>query len=160
MQDLWGGLLKSAGSKLQGSVKDSLQAVVNDPTKIAELKLAAFVTAHSSNLSIDHLGELIPQLDQKSNVLQKIKLHRTKCSCLQKHVLAPSFTNQLRDEIQDQHFSLIVEESTNEAKISYLALSIRFLSKKKRAMVDTFYRLVPLKDATAETVYMAVKKCL
>ena len=72
--------IKSSGSKVQVSIKDSLQPVVNDPSKVAELKLAVYVTEHSSNLSIDHLGELIPLLDQKSNVLRKIKLHRTKCS--------------------------------------------------------------------------------
>lgn len=92
--------------------------------------------------------------------MQKLKLHRTKCSRLQKHVLAPSFAKQFRDEIKDQHFSLIVDESTNEAKISCLDISIRFFSPRKGAMVDTFYRLAPLKDATAETVYKTVKGCL
>ncbi|XP_066985911.1 SCAN domain-containing protein 3-like [Macrobrachium rosenbergii] len=152
--------MKSSGSKLQVSIKDSLQPVVNDPTKVAELKLAVFVTEHSSNLSIDHLSELIPLLDPKSCVLKKIKLHRTKCSRLQKYVLAPDFTKLLIEEIRDQPFSLIVDESTNEAKISCLALSIRFFSPKKEAIVDTFYRLVPLKNATAENVHKTVKDCL
>ena len=64
------------------------------------------------------------------------------------------------EEIGGQPFSLIIDESTNEAKISCLALSIRFFSPKKRAIVDTFYRLVPLENATAETVYRNVKDCL
>lgn len=151
---------KPSWSKGQASIVDSLQPLLHDPTKVAQLKLAVFITEYASNLSTDHLGELVPQLDNKSNTVKKIKMHRSKCSRLQKPVLGPGFTKQLRDEIKDQHFSLIVDESTNETKVSCLALTIRFFSPSKRAIVDTFYRLVPLKDTTADTVYQAIKVCL
>lgn len=152
--------IKPSGSKVQSSIKDSFKLAENDPTKVAELKLAVFISEHASTLSIDHLGELVPQLDKKSSTLQKIKLHRTKCARLQKHVLAPSFAQDLRNEIGDQHYSLIVDESTNEANITCLGLSIRFYSVKKRSVVDTFYRLLPLKDTTAHTIYTTLKGCL
>lgn len=151
--------LKPSGSK-QSSIKDSFKLAENDPTKVAELKLAVFISEHASTLSVDHLGELVSQLDKKSSTLQKIKLHRTKCARLQKYVLAPSFAQSLRNEIGDQYYSLIVDESTNEANITCLGLSIRFYSAKKRSVVDTFYRLVPLKDTTADTIYTTLKGCL
>lgn len=53
-----------------------------------------------------------------------------------------------------------MDESTNEANITCLGLSIRFYSVKKRSVVDTFYRLLPLKDTTAHTIYTTLKGCL
>ncbi|KAK3889045.1 hypothetical protein Pcinc_006921 [Petrolisthes cinctipes] len=152
--------IKSSGSKVQTQINERLRCALNDPTKVAELKLAVFISEHSSNIAVDHLGELVAQLDKKSATLQKIKLHRTKCSRLQKHVVAPSFAKALRKEIGDHFYSLIIDESTNEANITCLGLGIRFFSAEKETIVDTFYRLVPLKDATANTIYKTVKSCL
>ncbi|KAK3877284.1 hypothetical protein Pcinc_017987 [Petrolisthes cinctipes] len=152
--------IKSSGSKVQTQINERLRCALNDPTKVAELKLAVFISEHSSNIAVDHLGELVAQLDKKSATLQKIKLHRTKCSRLQKHVVAPSFAKTLRKEIGDHFYSLIIDESTNEANITCLGLGIRFFSAEKETIVDTFYRLVPLKDATANTIYKTVKSCL
>ncbi|KAK4297981.1 hypothetical protein Pmani_029642 [Petrolisthes manimaculis] len=87
-------------------------------------------------------------------------MHHTKCARLQKYVIAPSFATKLRSEIGDQFYSLVADESTNEANVSCLALCIRFYSTCKKSVVDTFYRLVPLEDATANTLYQTVKRCL
>lgn len=57
-------LMSVAGNKVQGSIKYSIQPLVHDPTKIAQLKLAVFMTEHSAIIfSVDHLGELVPELD-------------------------------------------------------------------------------------------------
>ncbi|XP_076062362.1 zinc finger protein 862-like [Oratosquilla oratoria] len=87
-------------------------------------------------------------------------MHHTKCARLQKYVIAPSFAVKLRNEIGDQFFSLVVDESTNEANISCLALCIRFYSTSKKSVVDTFYRLLPIENATADNLYQTVTRCL
>lgn len=74
--------------------------------------------------------------------------------------MAPSFAQGLRRETGDQHYSLVIDENTDEANITCLGLSIRFNSAKQRTIVDTFYHFVPLKDTTADTIYTAVKGCL
>ncbi|XP_076033730.1 uncharacterized protein LOC143020818 [Oratosquilla oratoria] len=151
--------MKSSASKIQATVDTIFQPLENYPTKIAELKLAVYVTEHASDQSVDNLSEVISQLDNKSEVLQKINLHRSKCSRLQKYVIAPSFSKTLRNDISD-HFSLFADEITNEGNLSCLALTIRYFSESKKRMVDTFYRLVPLRDSKAGDIYVTVKNCL
>lgn len=149
--------ISASTSKGQTSITQSVRPVELDATKVAELKLAVYVTDHSATLAIDHLGELMPQLDKNSKVLQNIKIHRSKCARLQRNVLAPSFAKELRDDIGNQYFSLLVDESTNTANVSCLALTVRYYSSSKREIVSTFYRLVPLEDCTANSLYNAVK---
>ncbi|XP_076028603.1 zinc finger protein 862-like [Oratosquilla oratoria] len=151
---------KSSTSKSQRSIKDAMRPIERDPVKIAELRIAVYIAEHASALSVDHLGELLPKLDMKSRTLQDFRMHHTKCARLQKYVIAPSFAVKLRNEIGDQFFSLVVDESTNEANISCLALCIRFYSTSKKSVVDTFYRLLPIENATADTLYQTVKRCL
>ena len=45
---------------------------INNERKIAKLKLAAFIVEHCSLNSIDHLGNLVKNLDPKSELLQDI----------------------------------------------------------------------------------------
>lgn len=89
--------------------------------------MAAYIAEHASRLSVDHLGELLPKLDKKSCTLKDFRIHRTKRARLQNYGIAPSIAAKLRSEIGEQFFSLIVDESTNEANVSCLALCIRFL---------------------------------
>ena len=117
-------LVKARCSTQQPSIAQSMVPQVQDPTRVAELKVAIYISGHSSNLSLDHLGELLPHLDKKSVCLKGFKLHRTKCGRLQRNVIAPSFAKYLRNDIGENHFSLTVDESTNEANIS--CLSLRF----------------------------------
>lgn len=73
------------------------------------------------------------------------------------NVLAPCFAKQLRKDIAEQHFSFIIDESTNDANVSCLALSVRYYSATKKKIVDTFFRLVPLQDCTADTLQKTEK---
>ena len=141
-------------------VKVTELALDNDPVKVAELKIAVYIAEHSANSSADHLGKMVPQLDNESDMLRKIAIHRKKCSRLQKYVLGPNFMKLLREDIGDEYFSLIVDECTNEFQVSSLGITIRYFSNSLNKIVDTFYRLVPLVDTKASTVYDTIKKCL
>ncbi|CAG5048375.1 unnamed protein product [Parnassius apollo] len=55
---------------------------VSKNNKTAELKTAAYIVEHSAIQNVDHLGEILPCLDLKSEVLGTLKIHRTKCSML------------------------------------------------------------------------------
>ena len=102
-------LVKARCSTQQPSIAQSMVPQVQDPTRVAELKVAIYISGHSSNLSVDHLGELLPHLDKKSECLKGLKLHRTKCGRLQRNVIAPSFAKYLRNDIGESHFSLTVD---------------------------------------------------
>lgn len=68
-----------------------------EKTKIAELKIAAYIAEHSALQTVDHLIEVLPhcQWDLSLDALKNLKLHRTKCSMLIKNVLGPSMLDDL-----------------------------------------------------------------
>ncbi|KAL4702141.1 hypothetical protein ACJJTC_019417 [Scirpophaga incertulas] len=67
-------------------ISEVYKPVLSESTKIAELKIAAFISEHCSLLTVDHLISILPQLDPSSDALKNLKIHRTKCSMLIKNV--------------------------------------------------------------------------
>lgn len=77
-------------AKANKSISEIYKPALSENTKIAELKIAAFIAEHCSILTVDHLINILPQLDPSSDALKTLRLHRTKCSMLIKNVLGPS----------------------------------------------------------------------
>jgi hypothetical protein len=141
-------------------VTKMLTPKIPDKTMLNELKLAIYIAEHSSVAAVDHLGEVISSLDDKSEHLSKIRLHRTKCCRLQKYVLGPCFMKELRNDIGNNFYSVIVDESTNVANVQCLGIMVRYFSESRRKIIDTMYRLVPLEGATAEKLHQKILECL
>jgi hypothetical protein len=99
-------------------------------------------------------------LDSNSPAIKGIKLHRTKCSRLQKHVLSPAMAQDLRDDIGDNYFSLILDESTNTSNVQCLGIIVRYYSVDRMCIIDTMYRLVAIESATADALSQKVQNCL
>lgn len=125
--------------------------------KEAELKLSVFIAEHSSLNTIDHLSELLPQIDPKSQILSNLKIHRTKCSMILKNVVAPCMLNNLIQDIGDSLFSIVIDESTDVANDKILCTMIRYFSNQRRNIVTTFYRLILVSQCNAESLFNAVK---
>lgn len=124
-----------------------------ESTKIAELKIAAFIAEHCSLLTVDHLINILPQLDPSSDPLKNLKLHRTKCSMLIKNVLGPSMLEDLIEEIGDSPFSIIIDESTDLSTQKVLCIMVRFFSHKTKQVVTTFYRVIKVIDCDAKSLH-------
>ena len=58
----------------------------DDAVKKMELQLSVAITCHSAIVAVDPLGEIIVK-NSTGSKLEKMKLHRTKCSCLIKKVI-------------------------------------------------------------------------
>lgn len=123
---------------------------------MAELKIAVYVAEHSSIKAVDHLSLVIKQLDADSQVLQDIKLHRTKCSALIKNILSPCIAEDLLEDIGDSFYSLIIDESTAVDTKKVLCLMIRYCSQSKKKIVTTFYRLIEMAAGTADAITAAI----
>ncbi|KAI4468059.1 thap domain protein [Holotrichia oblita] len=98
----------TAREKSCKSISQIYKPVLSEKTKIA-----AFIAEHCSFLTVDHLINVLPQLDPSSDALKNLKLHRTKCSMLIKNVLGPSMLEALIEEIGDFPYSIIIDESTD-----------------------------------------------
>lgn len=130
--------------------------VLPESTKIAELKVAAFIAEHCSLLTVDHLINILPQLDPSSDALKNLKIHRTKCSMLIKNVLGPSMLDALIEEIGDYPFSIIIDESTDHSTQKVLCVMVRFFSHSARQVVTTFYRIIKIIECDAKSVHGSI----
>jgi hypothetical protein len=97
--------------------------------KWREGKLAAFIAAHSSIRSVDHLGELIKQIGHQTK-LQNLRLHQTKCSAIIKYVIGHSLFESLKERLLDVPFSM-TKISTYIIKwtITILLIPIKYSGK-------------------------------
>ncbi|XP_033225894.1 uncharacterized protein LOC117178575 [Belonocnema kinseyi] len=135
-------------------------SLIDEKRKVAEFKIAAFVSEHCSVQTIDHLGELITVLDKDSKVLPKVKLHGTKCTGLIVNILSPCLFEELLVEIGISWYSLILDEITALDAKKGLGFMIRYFSKKFRQVRTTFYRLMEIESGTAEATTKTIKKQL
>ncbi|KAF0749375.1 Uncharacterized protein FWK35_00016539, partial [Aphis craccivora] len=79
----------------------------------AEGSLSLFIAAHTSILSLNHLGELCKNIFRGCDSANELKLHRTKCTNIIVNVLAPHFNNDLLNSIGSGHYSILIDESTD-----------------------------------------------
>lgn len=125
-------------------------------TKIAELKIAAFIAEHCSILTVDHLTNILLKLDPSSDALKNLKLHRTKCSMLIKNVIGPTMLEELIEEIGDSPYSIIIDESTDLSTLKVLCIMVRFFSHKRGQVVTTFYRILKIVECDAKSVHQVI----
>lgn len=135
----------------------TFKPVLSENTKIAELKIAAFIAEHGSLQTVNHMIEILPELDPSSHAISNLKLHRTKCSMLIKNVLGPCMLQELIEEIGDGPYSIIIDESTDLSTQKVMCIMLRFFPVQKKQVITTFYRLIKIIDADAKSVHSAIK---
>ena len=121
-------------------------------TKRAEIELSAAIACHCSIRTIDHLSEIIVKHGVKST-LERIKLHRTKCSAIIKSVIGPSLLESMREDMRNERYSIIVDESTDVGCVKLLAVCVKYFSKKQNKIVTKFLGLVPVTETTGEVLF-------
>lgn len=85
-------------SKRQKKLPSVEVKVVGNETKLAELKIASYIATHSAVRSVDHLGELLVDLGNKSS-LENLRMHRTKGSKLIEQVISPVILTELVTDV-------------------------------------------------------------
>lgn len=117
-----------------------------------DLKLAVYVATHSAIRSIDHLNDLLVQLGKKST-LESLRLHRTKCSKLICNVIAPALLSELVEDVGNEPYSLIIDESTDISVKKYMAVCIRYFSLVQNDVVTEFLGIITVVETTAVALY-------
>lgn len=126
----------------------------------AEALLSMFVAEHTAILPIDHLGLLCAKAFTDSKAVRDMKLHRTKCSEILKNVLGPHFKSNLRKDVGDSKYSLIIDESTDITVHKYLGLVIRYSSSSMKKVTSTFFALIQLETCNARGIVDAIVKAI
>ncbi|KAL1463794.1 hypothetical protein WDU94_015506 [Cyamophila willieti] len=108
----------SVASKEAGSVGHKITSftvnTIDERRKNAELKISAFIAQHCSTRSVDDLGDMIKELDNKSEVLTSVKLHKTKCLGLIHNVITPCISEELIEDIGNSYYSMLRMETLLE----------------------------------------------
>lgn len=124
---------------------------------MAELKLAAHIACHASTKTIDHLGELLKDVGKgKGSALNDIRLHRTKCSKLISKVIAPCMLKELIDDIADSWYSLLVDETTDNATIKHMAVLVKYYSFTQKKSIIDFLGLICTPKTTHDVLHRAL----
>lgn len=111
-------------------------------------------------MSVDHLGELCSKCFKDSKATDGLKLHRTKCTEIMKNVLASHFRQELLDDIGNQKFSILLDESTDVSVSKHLGLVIRYYSNTQEKIVSSFLELIPIETADAQGIVNGLVACL
>lgn len=151
---------KRQANFLSCNTKINLVPVKEDErVKELELQLAVGVTCHSSIMAVDHLSEIIIH-HGKGSKMEKMKLHRTKCSLLIKNVVSPALHQDLCADMAGQKYCVILDESTDISCTKLLCVVIRYYSKSEKRIVTSFLNLIPVVKATGKDLFEALKSCL
>ncbi|KAH0554261.1 hypothetical protein KQX54_008993 [Cotesia glomerata] len=152
--------MESLNVKKQVTLLSIGTANVNEASKLAGIKLVLNNAAHGSLKNIDHLCEMLKDID-KSSQLTKLRLHRTKCSKIILNVIAPGILKELLDDLGEESYSILLDESTDVSTMKYMAYCIRYYSKKQKRLLPTFWVLVlmvPVIFVVSITVYTYYEK--
>ncbi|CAI6377603.1 unnamed protein product [Macrosiphum euphorbiae] len=133
---------------------------ITTKTAQAESAICLFISAHSSVLSCDHLGELCKNCVKSSETADSMKLHRTKCTGIICNVLAPHFKNELKNKINNGPFSILIDESTDMSVHKFLGITIMYFDTDMRQVTSTYLSLVEMESCDAEALVNAVKTIL
>jgi hypothetical protein len=87
-------------------------------------------------------------------------MHRTKCSGIIQNVLAPHFAKKLCEDIADNPFSLLLDESTDITTDKYLGCTIIYYSYDKKKIVNSFLELTELETLNADAIVSAILNIL
>ncbi|XP_050298878.1 uncharacterized protein LOC126737852 [Anthonomus grandis grandis] len=130
---------------------------VEKSVRRAELKLVAFISEHNLPfLIMDHLILLLISIFPESDVAKKLKCNRTKATKLTKDCLAQEQINLITSILQKQHFSLIIDETTDISTQKSLVLITRYFDKIHQRSRDTFLGLLRVQDCTAQGIYNSI----
>lgn len=133
---------------------------MNDNVKLAKVKNALFIAQHCSIMSCDHLVNLSKNIFTDSDIAKSQQMHRTKCSAIIKNVLNEHFIKELKNDIGNSPFSLLIDESTDLSTLKFLGLTIKYYSEKTKDIVSTFLYLKQLKGCDAASIVDAIKETL
>lgn len=128
-------------------------------SKQAEARLSLFIAQHTSINISDHLISTCKKsFDGKT--VENLHMHRTKCSGIIKNIIAPFFFEDLKTDVGDSKYSLIIDESTDLTVNKYLGMIIVYFSVKHSKFITSYLDLVPIENCNAEDLIEAIKKAL
>ncbi|CAI9715837.1 Hypothetical predicted protein [Octopus vulgaris] len=131
--------------------------IKNHKTSMLEANTATFICCHVSFNSCDHLIQLCKNYMSDSDIMFKVKLHRTKYANIVRNIVAPYFEGDLISDIGDRKFSLLLDESNDIFISRLLGIFLIYYSDTHKKAVHTYLSMVSLETCDAVVIVDALK---
>ncbi|CAG4940747.1 unnamed protein product [Parnassius apollo] len=121
--------------------------------KAGEIKLPCFVTEHNIAFNVaSHLTKLVKSVCPDSKFAESLSMSRTKARAIVVNVTGKTAEENLMQNLKENYFSLLVDESTDKSAIKHLALIARVVNTNYE-VEDKFLTLIPITEGSAKVLY-------
>ncbi|KAL6541811.1 hypothetical protein OROGR_011297 [Orobanche gracilis] len=135
--------------------------------KYVNLRWMAFCGHRESEESLNrgNFLELLKWLKTHNEVISKFALENAPCNCqltspkIQKDIVnccAKETSKRIVEELGDDYFSILADESSDVSQKKQLALCLRYVERKMRNVVERFLGLVHVGDTIALSLRSAI----
>ncbi|KXZ75922.1 hypothetical protein TcasGA2_TC031710 [Tribolium castaneum] len=148
-------------SKIDVSFKKILESREEHDVIDATLRNCLMVAAHNISFrTIDHITSVTKKNFKECEVAKKMALKRTKGEMIVKNVLASVIKDKLKEELHNQRFSVLLDESTDISNKRQLCILVKYLCKSqiKTQLLDI--KEMGADDGTAKGIYSLFKESL
>lgn len=142
--------------KIETALENIPSQKLDREIKIAELKLVMFAAEHNLPFFIfEHLPQFLLSLPDRE-VLKSVKCSGTKATSLVNDKIGPFAQAHLANVLKETVFSVIIDETTDISTCKCLVILVRYYNNLKEKVVDSFFGLIELEQATADAIFKAV----
>ncbi|CAH2100904.1 unnamed protein product [Euphydryas editha] len=140
----------------QPTLTSMLSSSSQNPKQAAKkggIKMACFIAEHNLSLNVaSHLTKLIRAVCPDSKVAEELSMSRTKARAIIVNVIGETAQKNLIENLRENNFSLLVDESPDKSTIKHLALIVRTVDDNFQ-VEDRFLTLIPIEDGTATALH-------
>ncbi|XP_070526469.1 protein FAM200A-like [Cardiocondyla obscurior] len=130
----------------------------DDEKKAAEIRYAAFIT--EKNILFETAQDILTlfkEIGKDSKIIKGMTMNRKKCKGIISNVLCPIETNRVVDILQNNKFSIFVDETSDISNQKWMTFLVRYVDPE---MLDSRSQLVKLinidaKNSSAEKLFDA-----
>ena len=141
----------------QPAISDCFEKTTMLSQKIneAKIRLSTFIVEHNIPFNVtEYLVPLIQTIGNDPEIVKAISCGRKKCTQIVKNVTGARGFETIVQFLRVNKFSIIVDESTDVSSVKHLVIVVRYFDGK--SICDQFFGLVPVADATAQSLYNCV----
>ena len=142
--------------QVNGPITSTMFGTCVNPARI-EIKLCSFIT--EKNLPISIVEDLVPLLRNlfpSDPALREVKLGKQKATNVIRQVLGFHAMKEGVSKLQNNKFSLIIDETTDKSTTSQLAILAVYFNEQTFKLEIILVDLIPLSNGAAATIYKAL----
>lgn len=134
-------------------LEQSSEKRLEDKVKEAEIRIAGFLAEHNLPFRLmEHFPNFLRSVCSDSSIAKKMKCGPTKIKSVLTEITGASERQRIVSLMQNNKFSIIVDESTDRSCAKLLSVVIR-INCENKTIKDYFFALIPIQEATGAALF-------